>query len=90
MRLEDQAFKQSFSRISMQYVLLSNPNNIRLFIRVKEGVIMSESKVYYTSMRTAPDDSIPAKLARLVKAAGLGGDIDVADKLVGIKAHFGE
>ena len=51
---------------------------------------MSASKVYYTSMRTAPDDSIPAKLARLVKAAGLGGDVDVTDKLVGIKAHFGE
>ena len=51
---------------------------------------MATSKVYYTSMRTRPDDSIPAKLARLVKAAGLGGDVDVTDKLVAIKAHFGE
>lgn len=52
---------------------------------------MTASKVYFTTMRTTPDDSIPAKLTRLLKAAGLGGpEAEVSNKLVAIKTHFGE
>lgn len=46
-------------------------------------------KVYFTSMRTAPNDSIPAKLTRLICAAGLS-DLELAGKYVAIKTHFGE
>lgn len=50
---------------------------------------MAESNVFFTSMRVAPDDSVPAKLLRLLKAAGLK-DLDLKDKYVAIKTHFGE
>lgn len=50
---------------------------------------MNDSIVYYTSMRVMPDDSVPAKIARLMQAAGFEA-LDIEDKYVAIKTHFGE
>ncbi len=47
------------------------------------------SKVYFTDMRARPGDSLLLKLKRLIKAAGIG-ELDMEDKLVAIKIHFGE
>ncbi len=47
------------------------------------------SKVYFTSMRVATDDSIPKKLERLLKAAGLE-ELSLDQNMVAIKTHFGE
>ena len=40
-------------------------------------------------MRVAADDSVPAKLLRLLRAAGLS-DLDIKNKYVAVKTHFGE
>ena len=49
-----------------------------------------KSKVYYSDMRlNSAADTLPNKLARLVKAAGIE-KIDFKDKFVAIKIHFGE
>lgn len=50
---------------------------------------MEKSKVYFTDMRVGSGDNLPLKLKRLIKTAGIG-DIDMADKFVAIKIHFGE
>ena len=51
---------------------------------------MEKSKVYFTNFRTvAFGDSLPAKLKKLVKKAGIG-QIDMDGKFVAIKMHFGE
>ena len=51
---------------------------------------MSASKVYYTDFRTSyAGESMPAKLKRLAKTAGIG-DIDMKGRFVAIKMHFGE
>ena len=50
---------------------------------------MAKSKVYFTSMRTAVNDSLPTKLQRLIKTAGIGS-IDFKNKFAAIKIHFGE
>lgn len=51
---------------------------------------MSVSKVYFTDFRTKPfGDGLPTKLKTLVRAAGID-QIDMADKFVAIKMHFGE
>ncbi len=50
---------------------------------------MSESKVYFTDMRCKLGDSLPSKLDRLVRAAGIES-IDMEKKFVAIKMHFGE
>lgn len=51
---------------------------------------MSKSKVYFTDFRTAHSgESMPTKLKRLVKTAGIG-NIDFNGKFVAIKMHFGE
>ncbi|MGN1129318.1 MAG: DUF362 domain-containing protein, partial [Candidatus Flemingiibacterium sp.] len=50
---------------------------------------MEKSKVYFTDMRVRGWDNLPQKLKRLIKAAGIG-DIDMKDKFVAIKMHFGE
>lgn len=48
------------------------------------------SKVYFTSMRTYPGGlDILQKLDKLITVGGLG-DIDIKDKYVAIKMHFGE
>ena len=51
---------------------------------------MEKSKVYFTDFRTvAFGDSLPTKLKKLVKKAGVG-QIDMDGKFVAIKMHFGE
>ena len=50
---------------------------------------MGASKVYFTNMRTELFDSVPAKLKRLLDAAGLA-ELDLRGKFVAIKTHFGE
>lgn len=51
---------------------------------------MGASKVYFTDFRTSyMGESMPAKLKRLVKTAGIE-NIDFNGKFVAIKMHFGE
>ncbi len=52
---------------------------------------MSEdvSKVYFTDFRTKLGVSLPEKLEKLIRKAGIG-DIDMDGKFVAIKMHFGE
>ena len=51
---------------------------------------MSKSNVYFTNFRTKPHgDGLPTKLQKLIKKAGLA-DIDLTNKFVAIKMHFGE
>ena len=51
---------------------------------------MSEkSKVYFADLRATFRENLPQKFARLLMTAGLG-DIDMEDKYVAIKMHFGE
>ncbi len=51
---------------------------------------MDRAKVYFTDFRTvAYGEGLPAKLKKLVKAAGIG-QIDFKGKFVAIKTHFGE
>ena len=50
---------------------------------------MEKSKVYFTDFRTKIGVSQPAKLQKLIKAAGIG-NIDFDGKFVAIKMHFGE
>ena len=51
---------------------------------------MEKAKVYYTDFRTSAfGESMPAKLKRLARTAGIA-DIDMDGKFVAIKMHFGE
>lgn len=50
---------------------------------------MEKSKVYYTDFRAKIGEGLPTKLKRLIKEAGIGG-IDMDNKFVAIKMHFGE
>ncbi|MDR0834959.1 MAG: DUF362 domain-containing protein, partial [Tannerella sp.] len=50
---------------------------------------MDSSKVYITNLRTRPGNSLPDKLEKLVKKAGIE-KIDFKGKFVAIKIHFGE
>lgn len=51
---------------------------------------MTKAKVYFTDFRTiAFGDGLPAKLKKLVRAAGIDR-IDMKGKFVAIKMHFGE
>lgn len=51
---------------------------------------MEASKVYFTDFHTqAYGDSLPAKLKKLIKKAGIQ-DLDLEGKFVAIKLHFGE
>ena len=51
---------------------------------------MEPSKVFYTYFRTSAfGESLPAKLKRLARKAGIA-DIDMDGKFVAIKMHFGE
>ena len=51
---------------------------------------MEKAKVYFTDMRTGYGGlSLPQKLAKLIKAAGIG-NIDFNKKFAAIKIHFGE
>ncbi len=48
-----------------------------------------KAKVYFTDFRTGLGVSLPEKLQRLIRAAGIG-QIDMDGKFVAIKMHFGE
>ncbi len=51
---------------------------------------MSKSKVYWTDFRTAPGEvGLAGKLQKLIKKAGIE-QIDMKNKFVAIKMHFGE
>ncbi len=50
---------------------------------------MERSKVYFTDFRTVLNVSLPAKLQKLIRMAGIGS-IDMDGKFVAIKMHFGE
>lgn len=50
---------------------------------------MEKSLVYYTDLRARPGMNLLQKLQRLVRAAGLCG-VDMEQKFVAIKIHFGE
>lgn len=51
---------------------------------------MEKSKVFFTNFRTvAFGDGLPAKLQKLIKAAGIA-ELDLEGKFVAIKMHFGE
>ena len=50
---------------------------------------MAPSNVYFTDMHTSKNDSIPAKLKRVMAAAGFD-DWDLEGKIVAVKTHFGE
>ncbi len=47
------------------------------------------SDVYFASMKANPGDSIPSKLTRLMRAAHMD-ELQLEDKLVAVKTHFGE
>ena len=51
---------------------------------------MDKAQVYYSDFRTkAFGDSMPTKLKKLIRAAGIG-EIDLNGKFAAIKLHFGE
>ncbi len=50
---------------------------------------MDKAKVYFTDFRALPATNLLLKLQRLIKTAGIG-NIDMKDKFVAIKIHFGE
>lgn len=50
---------------------------------------MEKSKVYFTDFRTKLGEGLPTKLKRLIKDAGIE-QIDMDNKFVAIKMHFGE
>lgn len=50
---------------------------------------MDKSKVYFTDFRTTLGVSLPSKLQKLIRTAGIG-NIDFDGKFTAIKMHFGE
>lgn len=50
---------------------------------------MEKSKVYFTNMRAKSGESLPKKLKRLIKQAGIE-TIDFEGKFTAVKIHFGE
>lgn len=50
---------------------------------------MEKAKVYFTDFRTKLDVSLPMKLQKLIRKAGIN-TIDMDGKFVAIKMHFGE
>lgn len=50
---------------------------------------MEKSKVYFTDFRTKLGEGLPSKLKRLIRKAGID-QIDMDNKFVAIKLHFGE
>lgn len=50
---------------------------------------MEKSKVYFTSFKTNPNETLPMKLHKLLKKAGFES-VDFDGKFVAIKVHFGE
>jgi uncharacterized Fe-S center protein len=50
---------------------------------------MKASNVFFTNLRTSPSSSLPVKMERLVKRAGIER-IDFKHQFVAVKIHFGE
>ncbi len=50
---------------------------------------MEKSKVYFTSFRVKPEESLLVKLKKLIEKAGMK-DMQLEDKFTAIKIHFGE
>ncbi|MGI5854987.1 MAG: DUF362 domain-containing protein [Candidatus Merdivicinus sp.] len=50
---------------------------------------MEKSKVYFTDMRAVPGTNLLTKLQKLIRRAGIG-EIDMKERFVAIKIHFGE
>ena len=50
---------------------------------------MDRQRVYFSDLRASAGNSLPRKLERLIRTAGIGS-IDFANKLTAIKLHFGE
>ena len=50
---------------------------------------MEKSKVYFTDFRTVNGVGLPTKLSKLCRKAGIL-DMDLENKFVAIKIHFGE
>ena len=50
---------------------------------------MGTSKVYFTDMRTNPQNNLINKMIKVAKRAGIE-KIDFKDQFVAIKIHFGE
>ena len=50
---------------------------------------MEKAKVYYSDLRALPGTNLLMKLQRLMRRAGIG-EIDMNNKMVAIKIHFGE
>lgn len=50
---------------------------------------MDKSKVYFTDFRTKLNEGLPTKLKKLIRKAGID-QIDMDNKFVAIKMHFGE
>lgn len=55
----------------------------------QEVYIMEKARVYYTDFRAKLGEGLPTKLKRLMKKAGIS-EIDMENKFVAIKMHFGE
>lgn len=58
-------------------------------IRKMEVSYMEKSKVYFTNLRADINNNLLQKLEKLIKTAGIG-NIDMKNKYVAIKIHFGE
>ena len=54
-----------------------------------EGVLMEQSKVFFTTFKATGHENLLQKLHRLMKTAGFE-EIDFNDKYAAIKIHFGE
>ena len=50
---------------------------------------MEKAKVYFSDLRALPGTSLPEKLKKLIRRAGIG-EIDFEKKITAIKNHFGE
>lgn len=50
---------------------------------------MEKAKVFYSDLRALPGTNLLLKLQKLIRRAGIG-EIDMNNKLVAIKIHFGE
>ena len=50
---------------------------------------MEKAKVYYSDLRALPGTNLLSKLQKLMRRAGIG-EIDMENKMVAIKIHFGE
>ena len=50
---------------------------------------MEKAKVYYSDLRALPGTNLLVKLQKLIRRAGIG-EIDMENKMVAIKIHFGE